>query len=309
MDKCVIWGSGQDYEHIINQLRYEELKGSIQIEAVVTRKDEIFGNKKDGYLLITKKELREIEFDILIITSTLYYREIFLEAERLGISADRIICGKAFELPLFDYNRYISLVKNPVTILSDDCLGGVLYNTLFLRMSSPLINMYLPKNSYCKFMKNPFYYFEQPLRLHREGNIRENICPIGRIGDGDNAVYLELTHYLNFKQAEEKWEHRRKRINKNRLFVKMSIDGTEENKEECLEVFKKVQVPKICFYSGKTSIKDVIYLKRFEWLCTHEKIMESVSFQKYVIYHLTDVMKDIDILKLLNGEKDYLRYL
>lgn len=124
MDRCVIWGIGQDYEHIINQIKCEELKGSIQIVAVVARKDEIFGNKKDGYLLITKEKLQEVEFDILIIASTLYYREIFLEAQKLGISANRIICGKAFELSLFDYNRYISLVRNPVTILSDDCWGG-----------------------------------------------------------------------------------------------------------------------------------------------------------------------------------------
>lgn len=172
---------------------------------------------------------------------------------------------------------------------------------------SPLINMYLPKDSYCKFIQNPLYYFEQPLRLHTEGNIRENTCPIGRIGDGDKTIYLELIHYLNFRQAEEQWEKRRRRINKERFFVKMSIDGTEKNKEECLEIFREIRTPKICFYSGETEIKDVIYLKRFEWFCAHEKIMESASYQKYVIYHLMDVLKDIDILKLLNGEKDYQR--
>ena len=34
-----------------------------------------------------------------------------------------IINGKIFALLLFDYNRYVQLIKNPVTILSDDCWG------------------------------------------------------------------------------------------------------------------------------------------------------------------------------------------
>lgn len=125
MDTCVIWGNGGGYEKIVNQVKYEELKGNIKIAAVVAKKDEIFGSRRDGYLLIAKEELPMIEFDILIISSSVYYKEILAEAMALGIPENHIIDGDVFRLPLFDYGRYIRLVREPVTILSDDCGGGV----------------------------------------------------------------------------------------------------------------------------------------------------------------------------------------
>lgn len=124
MDKCVIWGTGADYERIINQIKYEELKGNLQIIAAVARKDEIFGSKRDGYLLVTKEELPKMNFDMLIITSSAYYMEILTEAYNLGIPENRIMNGRVFQIPRFDYEEYIQLIRQPVTILSDDCWGG-----------------------------------------------------------------------------------------------------------------------------------------------------------------------------------------
>ncbi len=306
MDRCVIWGNGHEYECIINQIKFEELKGNIDVIAVVARKNEIFGTKRDGYPLIAKDELPKMDFDILIISTSAYYMDILTEACELGISAEHIMNGQAFLLPLFDYTRYIQLIKEPVTILSDDCWGGIIYHQLLLQFTSPLINIFWHKDSYCKFIQDPLYYLKQPLELHTEGNLRENVYPVGQIGDGDRRIRLEFIHTPNFKEAEKLWEKRKKRINKDKIFVKLGIDATDENREEYLNVFDRISFPKICFYSGKTSIQDVVYLKRFEWSCCQGKGMSSVKYTDYV-RSMGFLQKDIDLIRLLNGEKDYIR--
>lgn len=306
MDRCVIWGNGSVYEKIVNQIKFEELKGNLEMVAVVARKDEIFGNKRDGYPLIAKEELLEIDFDVLIIASSAYYTDIWTEACDLGITPDRIMDGRACECPLFDYAKYISLIKNPVTILSDDCWGGYVYHRLFLQFTSPLINIFWHKDSYCRFIQDPLYYFTQPLELYTEGNLRENVYPVGQIGEKDRKIRLEFVHSPSFKEAERLWEKRKKRINRDRIFVKLGIDATEKNREEYLNIFERVSYPKICFYSAETARRDVAYLKRFEWSCYQGDRMDSVKYTDYT-RNMRWLYKDIDLIGLLNGEKDYIR--
>lgn len=125
MDKCIIWGIGNDYENIINQIKFEELKGNLEVVALVSKESEIFASKRDEYSIITKYDLIDKEFDVIIISSSKFYKEIISEINALGMEEKQIINGKIFNLPLFDYNRYIRLIREPVTILSDDCWGGV----------------------------------------------------------------------------------------------------------------------------------------------------------------------------------------
>ncbi len=117
------WGMGNDYEDIINQIKFEELKGNLNVIALVSRANEIFSSKRDGYPIISKEDLGSIDFNAIIINSHKYYQEILSEINSLGIGEKLIINGKIFALLLFDYNRYVQLIKNPVTILSDDCWG------------------------------------------------------------------------------------------------------------------------------------------------------------------------------------------
>lgn len=124
MDKCIVWGMGNDYEQIINQIKFEELKGNIKIVALVAKENEIFASKRDGYSVISKFGLVNKEYNTVIISSSKYYSEILSEISKLGITNKKIVNGKIFGYPLFDYDRYRRLIEEPVTILSDDCWGG-----------------------------------------------------------------------------------------------------------------------------------------------------------------------------------------
>ena len=131
MKKCILWGMGADYEALLNQVLFEIYKGNIEVVAIVCSENDRYCSKRDGFDIITKNELGNIEFDYIIVTSTRFFREIKQEAMDLGINEKRIISGTVFHLPRFDFQLYQNLIENPITILADDCWGGYVYKIFF----------------------------------------------------------------------------------------------------------------------------------------------------------------------------------
>lgn len=304
--KCVVWGMGTVYEKIINQIHFETLKGNIEVVSLVAKKQDIIASTMDGFKVISKELLGGVEFDYLIIASTFFYREIINEAMELGISEDKIINGAVMLLPMFDFHRYVSLIENRITILSDDCWGGYVYHEFYMKFFSPLININWQKGEFIKFIQKPEYYFKQPLKMEREGNIRGNACPIGSLGISEEKVFMEFAHSVCFKDAETLWNRRVKRINGKNFFIKLGIDATDEKKDELLDSFSKVGHKKVCFYSGETETEGVLYLKRFEKHFLMGSRMGTIKFHD-LCRNIGWISQSIDVLKLLNGEKDFLR--
>lgn len=124
--KVVIWGIGNDYESIINQLKFEIYKNNIICEALVCRDQDAYVSKKDGFPVVKTSEFYKLNFDYLVISSNKFFDEIRNEAIKMGIEPKCILDGRLFHQPLFDFKRYVSLIENPITILSDDCWGDML---------------------------------------------------------------------------------------------------------------------------------------------------------------------------------------
>lgn len=303
MERCVIWGVGEDYEKTINQVKFEELKGNLEVVALVTTKDRYYGETRDGYPLVRKNELQNLNYDFIIVVNTDHIKAIMQDIQALGIDRRKVINGKLFRLPLFDFKRYISLVKDPVTILADDCWGGFVYHDLNLPFTSPTVNILWPIDSFCKFMLDPLYYLAQPLQMKREGDFRRGLYPIGTLGERERQVELHLTHAPNFSYMKERWDRRKARVNPNRIFVKITLPDSAWDDESLLEAFEQVRYPKICFHCEESKQKGVVYLRRFE-AELYGTEGSTFDYRNYVRHNRT---KDIDILKLLNGEPDYLR--
>ncbi len=308
MRQCVIWGAAEGYEHIINQVKFEEWKGNVQCVAVLSKSKARYIKKFDGYPLVCKEDLNGIAFDYLIIPQTKDYAEIKQEALALGIPDNKIISSKVFQIPCFDFKRYASLRENPVTILSDDCWGGKVYRELNLPFTSPLINIYWPRESFCEFIKDPLFYLGKPLRMVRDGVPREGTFPIGRLGDEARSVELHFVHSKSSQEAEEHWKRRAERINKDRLFVKFAFEASDPRREEYLSVFGRLACPKICAYPGEAGEKDqdVFYSRMFERDWYYKKRLEMWEFRTWFL-QMENTKKAVDLLKLLNGEPDYRR--
>lgn len=252
--------------------------------------------------MITKDKLLEIDFDFLIISSTKFYLEIEKEAIDMGITREHILKGQVFTYPLFDYERYISLVKNPVTILSNSCWGGYVYHSLCLPFTSPCINAAIPVDSFMKLISDPCYYFNNSLEMFQEGDTRKELYPIGKIGNGDREIHINFMHEYTYAGAEKSWNRRKERINLNRIFVNLTLRA-DEFCDELLEDFDKVPFPKICHCSVETDNENILYLKRFERYISDGKPLPANRLYKNYVLKMGDFYKDVDILKLLNGEQ------
>jgi len=307
--KVVIWGIGNDYEVILNQIKFEMLKNNLTCEALICRDKDAYAEKKDGFRIVKASDFCNLQFDYLIIASARYYKEIKEEAVRQGIESDRIIDGSVFRLPLFDFRRYVSLIENPVTILSDDCWGGGVYHRLKLPFSSPLINIWWDRDQYWKFIQKPFFYLDTPLQMVREGDLCKGIAPFGKLGKDGDYVELQLIHNYDFAGALEQWNRRVKRINRENLFVKMGFHSahTEEKKERWIKAFEKVPYKKILFYNGEEDLPEVFKQgnMRYMW---KEKNADIVEIFDYNVYCRQNYQWDLDLLKLLVDGQEYSRY-
>lgn len=307
MRKVIIWGMGYDYEKILNIINFEICKGNIQVQAVVCKKEDKFCSKRDGFSVVVKEDLKQIDFDYIIITSSKYFKDIKLEALELGIDSRKIINGEIFNIPLFDFERYAKLIEKPVTILSDDCWGGFVYHQLGLEFSSPLINIWWKRDEFGKFMQEPLYYMNTELTMEREGCIAKLEYPIGRLGTNGKYVYLCFVHDLSFNEAKIKWDRRVKRINKDNLFIKCApnLRMTKLEQDLYIEEYVKLKNKKVLFYYNEdVHVIGQVCDKRFAY---QNNYVPSPSYD-YGSYMLGNYHYCIDILKLLNGESDYLRY-
>ena len=105
-----------------------------------------------------------------------------------------------------------------ITIISRDCLGGVVYHQLGVEFRSPTINLCFSLddfNLFCLHLEQ--YLFGTFAAVHSEK------YPIGllkpRENDGLPAIKVHFLHYSSFDDAVAKWGERAQRVDFNNLFV------------------------------------------------------------------------------------------
>lgn len=170
--------------------------------------------------------------------------------------------GKVFHITYI--KRKIHLHKNRRRLKNKDfsliccnCNGGHIYHDLGLRFTSPFINLRLNAENFLKLIENFDYYMSCDL-VFDENN--ENTYPVGILGD----LVIHFVHYANREIAFQKWNERKKRINKKNLFILFA------DRYGCTyEIMKKFDsLPyknKILFTNKKnTGLKSCFYISGFD---------------------------------------------
>jgi len=121
--RCIIWGTGIDYDTHINLIKYQELIGDIEIVGVTS--NQAIYQKVDQIPFISKQDLRNIEFDLLIVASRKFFLEIQKEAVSLGMDHENVVNIKIFSLPNFNIDKYMHIQKSKISIFSNNCWGGL----------------------------------------------------------------------------------------------------------------------------------------------------------------------------------------
>ncbi len=301
MTKVILWGSCEEYGIFCKYFQFEVLKGNMQIEAVCLNGVHQI-SRIDGIEVIRVEELMFREYDYLIDMNRQERTAVTRILELLQVPRSKVILASIFQQAYFDLKRWIAVQESKVSIISDNCWGGITYHSLGLEFLSPFINLFLESGDYLRLLENFAYYMEQPLYLLEEKyevNLKRNYPVVG-LGD----IKLFFNHYTDFEQAAQIWEKRKQRINYENLLVEMRIES-----REALDRFLALPFEhKIGFSTVPCDEKDILSFPIIENGYLQSRYGNVIG---YFVNELASVVskegKLYDSLKLLNHEEDYVK--
>ena len=125
------------------------------------------------------------------------------------------------------------------SLITQNCIGGVLYNDLGMQFLSPTINLSFDGPDFIKFVQNLKYYISLELV---EFSTNEVTYPVGHLDD----IEIRFNHYTTFCEAKQKWDERKNRINYNKIYV-IATDRDGMTNYNCMEQFDKLSYPKVMY--------------------------------------------------------------
>jgi uncharacterized protein (DUF1919 family) len=149
------------------------------------------------------------------------------------------------------------LTNKDFSIISSNCIGGVICHDLGQRFLSPTVNLYFDAKDYINFLENIHYYLNCELEFLEQ---REVTYPVGRLDD----IKIYFFHYKNNEDAKEKWNERKKRLNFNNLFIIMTDrDGCTK---ELIKRFDRLPYKNKIIFTAKPypDIQSVVYVPGYE---------------------------------------------
>lgn len=152
------------------------------------------------------------------------------------------------------------LKNSNFSIISMNCIGGIISHDLGQRFNSPTVNLWFNASDFLKFCKNLRHYvFECEICEDKQ---RTNLFkyPVGCLDD----ITIYFPHNRNFLKAKQKWIERSKRINfDNLFFIMVQRDGCTK---KIIEEFDNLNYDnKIIFTTSKyKNYKSAVYLQGME---------------------------------------------
>ncbi len=120
------------------------------------------------------------------------------------------------------------------TVISNNCCGGIIYNSLGERFLSPTINLFIRVDDYFCFLENLQECLSAEIEQVFESGTK---WPIGQmVLQNNRKIRIHFVHYKDFEDARNKWYERRRRVNLDNLFVFM--EAGVETTDEIVERFE-----------------------------------------------------------------------
>ena len=185
-----------------------------------------------------------------------------------------------------------NLVNSNFTILSNNCIGGIIYKDLGITFTSPTINLFFFAPDYIRFLSKLDYYLSVKLKSACKSKYGKFRYPVGMLDD----LEIHFVHYVSFEEAEQKWETRKKRVNKDNIF----IIGSDRDlcTPAIIEAFNNLPYENKIFLSSKSypELRSVVWLKKYK---NCKEIPDIIPAREWLKY--------IDLIAWLNKEKNFIK--
>lgn len=292
--RIVLWGIGKVYNTHINILKMWENQKQIEVVGV-TAKNMPNIKKLDGWKVVHKEALLKMDFDYIVVCSETNMAAITTIALSMGIGRGRLIPCRVLDIPYFDWRRYIHIIESRLSIISCNCWGGTVYNTLGMECLSPFKNLWINAEDMIHMVSNLKNYMEKELIFARwDVDIHSmQRYPVMMLGD----IEVHFNHDINIEEALSKWERRKSKINyDNLLFMIYTENESTVEKFIQLDAYRK-----ICFVPwnmGRLDNKDVW---RMNLLPEQKEFYECVNA---AVGYGSNALA-FDVLQMIEGSKSY----
>ena len=196
-----------------------------------------------------------------------------------------------------NYDRYVlklrKRIKNKsVSIISNNCIGGILYHDLGLKFNSPTINTLIYGDEFIEFINNLKEYMN--CELVYDETSKE--YPIGVLSSIDKkTIHIHFLHNNTFEEAKSNWNRRKGRIDYNNLFIIYEHFNKFDN--SIIEEFDKINYNKVVFTHRKfNNIKSSKYI----FACRKEKGFGTITKFKNKLSGKRNIYS-YDIIKRINN--------
>jgi len=166
-----------------------------------------------------------------------------------------------------EYGRYVKIIQErskglaDFTLLTSDCMGGLIYHTMGRQFLSPTINMSINDSDFLKLLTDMDYYFEHDIEF-----IDSPHYPIGCIGNGDKKIKIKFEHFKTNDEAREKWYARKKRMTDNVFVVVADQDLTDEQIKQFRDLENHLPIKRKVMFTWnpeRADGKEIIYVQSY----------------------------------------------
>lgn len=159
--------------------------------------------------------------------------------------------------------RKSKLNKEKFTIISNNCWGGMIYESFNLIKQSPTVGLYILPHDYLKFISNIKWYLNQELIFIKPSESKNGAYIKNEIKDERFGTYpvakladieIYFVHYTSEKTAIEKWNRRKTRINWDHILYKFNDQNGCTNEQ--LEQFLQLPLKNKIVFTVRNELKD-----------------------------------------------------
>lgn len=135
--------------------------------------------------------------------------------------------------------KRLRLKNRDPSILTNNCVGGIMYHDLGLEFLSPTINLFMNVREFLLFLEQ----LDAFLALDVEDiTTQTDTYPIGLLRKSETeSVRLNFMHYQSFAQAREKWNARKKRLRRDNIYIVLEYPGVNADKAEAEEILARFE--------------------------------------------------------------------
>mgnify|MGYP002624874316 CR=1 FL=1 len=241
--RVVIWYRSPNYQVLSIALGVlNRLYGSTQVLGFTNVPESPYSKNKNFSSSIPKNELASLKPDIIIVSGAdASMPPVLDEARSLGLDLEKIILDRVVCIPGFTLEKYRRLRRSNLSILSQNCWGGLIYHSFGLPFLSPTVNIYFKERDFLQLLSDPLRTLDAELRFYATAFDEDDQRHYPVMSLGGSKIHM--IHYDDEKSARIKWEDRRLRLNWYNLLVMMYTE-----QQEILEEFDRLPFgKKVCF--------------------------------------------------------------